>query len=147
MNITSLAFEVTARLWELLADASIVGQAHRPASWLSSSNFFLCQTLHALLNMVEACSAAWLHLAQKQDTPPAQSAQLGTDSGQAAIQRGRQLSSLMPVIPWSRLRTAATSIAGAGDQDVVGLLSSMESVWLRVQAAEREFASALIQLA
>jgi hypothetical protein len=85
--------------------------------------------------MVEACSAAWLRLAQAQDTPPASTAQLEPDSGQAGIQRGRQPFPLMPVIPWDRYRTAAASIAGAGGQNVAGLLTSMESAWLQAQAA------------
>jgi hypothetical protein len=142
MNITSLAFEVTARLWELLADASIVGVAQRPASWMASSRTYLYGILEAMSEMTSAFSTAWLHLACNEDTPSASSAQ-----GQAGVQRGLQLSAMMPVIPWSRLRTAATSIAGAGDQDVASLLSSIESVRVRAQAAERKFMSALSQLA
>jgi hypothetical protein len=56
MNITSLAFQVTARLWELLADASIVGQAQRPASWLASSRSYLDNTCSAMSKMLKACS-------------------------------------------------------------------------------------------
>jgi hypothetical protein len=129
MNITSLAFEVTAHLWELLAD--IVGQAQRPASWMRSSRGDVYDTGCVMLEMMEAYSAAWHN---QQDTQPAPSAPLEADSDQAALQRGRQLSALMPPVPWDRLKAAATSIAGAGDQDVAGLLRSMESVWLRAQA-------------
>jgi hypothetical protein len=141
MNITSLGFQVTARLWELLADASIVGQAQRPASWLATTRNYLCNTCDAMSDAMEAYSAAWLKLklAHEQDTPPAPSAQLQVESvGQAAVERGHQLSSLAPAVPWDRLHTAAYSIGGAGGQDVVGLLLSMESAWFRAQAAEHE---------
>jgi hypothetical protein len=144
MNITSLAFEVTARLWELLADASIVGVARRPASWMASSPSYFFGTLQAVSKMGEALSTAWN---AQQDMPPAASAQLQAENAESGVQRGRQLSSLMPTFPWDRLKAAATSIAGAGDQEVAGLLSSLESSWLRAQAAEHKFTSALSQLA
>jgi hypothetical protein len=127
-NITSLAFGVSARLWELLADGSIVGGAKGPALWLASSKRYLFNTGHAMSAMLNACSGAPLPVAHTQDTPTAQSALLQVEMSQAAVQRQRQLSSLTPAVPWGRMQLAAFSIAGAwGDPDVVGLLSHMAS--------------------
>jgi hypothetical protein len=130
MNITSLAFEVTAPPWQLLADASVVGDAQRPASWLGSSRSGLHDTCPAMSAMMDSYSSVWLCVADKQDTLPAHNAQLQVERDQAGVRRVRQLPSLPPAIPWGRLRTAATSIAGAGDQNLaVSLLRSIESVW------------------
>jgi hypothetical protein len=134
MNITSLAFEATACLWELLADVSSVGEALEPASWLGSSYTYLCQSCSDMLEMMKKYSAAWR---TQQDTLPAESAQLQAGSGQSGVQRGRQLSSLMPAVSWDRLRSAAISIGGSGDQQfAVQLLNVFESFCYQARAGQ-----------
>jgi hypothetical protein len=88
MNITSLASEVTARLWELLADASIVGQAQRPASWLLDSSRYTGGTMQALGACVRAHAAALLD-APYNATPPGQprrDSSSGSDSPMAGTE-------------------------------------------------------------
>jgi hypothetical protein len=58
MNIMTLAYELTVRLWELLADASIVGGAQGPAPWLCDTSKYTGGTLQALGKCITAHAAA-----------------------------------------------------------------------------------------
>jgi hypothetical protein len=57
-NITTFTSELVACLWELVADASIVGGAQGPAAWLPTSQEFLQITCGPLCSMLMGCVQA-----------------------------------------------------------------------------------------
>jgi hypothetical protein len=61
MSSMALASELVARLWELLADACIVGQAQGPAAWVPSTEERALNTCEALGIMLSSCSG-WIAL-------------------------------------------------------------------------------------
>jgi hypothetical protein len=56
MNIMALTCELVARVWELLADASIVGEAQGPAAWMPSSRQHALTVYGALSDMLSCCN-------------------------------------------------------------------------------------------
>jgi hypothetical protein len=54
VNSTSLLFALVARLWELLSDRNIVGEAARPAAWMPESDWYATHSAEMLAEVVKA---------------------------------------------------------------------------------------------
>jgi hypothetical protein len=120
MSITSLASELVARVWELLADADVVGEAQGPAVWLPSSKQYTESTHNAFGQMLSSCIKAIPRVANNGklihcNPEDEEGTRASRDDGsqqllvkaEQHVQSVIQLCSLAVAVPWERLRAAA----------------------------------------